>query len=86
MKSPNQQYLIAQELSKIGPSVKLVDYEITSYKRDDNYRLAISNNTGMFTESYIKSVIKLSQQYGFSWYISDICPAVPNNNLFIIIY
>lgn len=86
MKSPKQQQFIAQELSEIGPSVKLVEYTITGYKRDNNYRLAISSNTGMFTESYIKSVIKLSQQYGFSWYVSDICPAVPNNNLFIIIY
>lgn len=86
MKSPNEQYLIAQELSKIGPSFKLVEYEITGFELDNDYKLAISSSCSMFTESYIKSVIKLSEEYDFSWYVSDSCFAVHDGNLFIIIY
>lgn len=86
MKSPNEQYQIAQELSKIGPSAKLVEYEITCYETNDDYRLAISNITGMFTETYIKSVINLSQKFGFNWFVSESCLPFPDGGLFIIIY
>lgn len=86
MKSPNEQYLIAQELNKLESFLAGQDCNIVGYEVDGEYRIAISSNIGMFPSFYIKDIISLSALHGFSWYISNSCASVHRRDLFIIIY
>lgn len=86
MKSQNQQHLIAQELSKIECNINEADYKIVGYEIDGDYRIAVSPIYGMFSQSYMSIVLKLSKEYGFHFYVSDTCAAIHDINLFIIIY
>ena len=86
MNSPNEQYQIAQELSKIECYTNEANYDITGYEINGDYRIAVTAKQGMFSQVYIHNVVKLSQQYGFSFFISDICSAIRCKKLFIIIY
>lgn len=86
MKSPNKQHLIAQELSTLDYSTQLPSYEITCYEIDNDLRIAISSNIGLFPQHYITSVVKLSQEYGYHFYIRDSCAATRDIKPFIIIY
>lgn len=86
MKSPNEQYLIVQELNKINSFVADAGFNIVGYEADGEYRIAISSTIGMIPEVYIKRIVALSELYGFSWFLSDSCLAVDDGNLIIIIY
>lgn len=86
MESQNQQYLIAQELSKIECNVDPAGYKIVGYELSGDFRIAVSSSYGMFSQAYITIILKLSQEYGFRWFIADTCAAIHDENLFIIIY
>lgn len=86
MKSPNEQYLIAQELTKLESNCDYPSYNIHCYKVDVEYQIAISSNIGMFPGVYIECIIELSERYGYNWYVSDSCSADLDGSLFIIIF
>lgn len=86
MQSPNQQYLIAQELSKIFSLADSDDFNIAGYTRDENYKIAISSNYGILPGTYIAEIVKLSKKYSFRFYISDTTIADIDGDFFLIIY
>ena len=86
MDSPNKQYQIAQELSKYKCNVDSADYNIVGYELSGDFRIAVSSHYGMFPQTYIAIIFKLSQAYGFHFYITDTCSAIHDENMFIIIY
>lgn len=85
MESPNQQYLIAQELSKIFSSADINDFNIVGYELVGKYKIAISSNYGLLPGDYISEIVKLSQKYKFKFYVSDTTAADIDGNFFLLI-
>lgn len=79
MKSPNDQYLIAQVVSNIDS----LDYNIALYDYKDSYRVTVSTKLGMFSQAYIEQMLKLSQVHKFHFYISA---SFQERGLYMIIY
>lgn len=86
MQSPNQQYLIAQELSKIFSLADSDDFNIVGYELEGSYKIAISSNYGMLPGIYIAEIVKLSQKYKFNFYVSDTTAADIDGDFFLLIY
>ena len=86
MTSPNQQYLIAQELAKIDCHSDDKIFDIVGYELEGIYKIGILSNLGIFPGDYIKQIYLLSQEYKFKFYITDTCSSFEYGTIYIIIY
>lgn len=86
MQSPNQQYLIAQELSTIFSVADSADFNVVCYELEGSYKIAISSNYGMIPGIYIAEIVKLGMKHQLKFYVSDNTSADIDGDFFLIIY